>query len=225
LSAVAGVAFAQEKPVDPLVTLRSEAEKSSANWEALAKGLEAKIAHLLPCDPKSKAAVEEVSAASSARLAAVSTYLRAAAARAKNDTEAAKRVLAAQTALAGGWNTERAEADQERVAIEGQIADLKESMRVRGSLSGAEQVLEEIAAMTKERSAKADEQSGFRDTLASLLGGLVVAYQDRQAALENESALLDAESAKWSVYYSARLARAATECSIISPNAQRRRPR
>ena len=164
--ALAQSAPAQEKPVDDsLDVLRQTADKAAAAWESLAKGLEQKIATLLPCDPKSRAAVEEVSHASDARLAALSAYLKSAAAKAKTDTNAAKRVLAAQAALAGGWTTDRAEADQERTAIEAQVADLKESMRKRGSLAGAENVLIEIAGMAKQRSAKAEQQAGRRESI------------------------------------------------------------
>jgi hypothetical protein len=208
---------------DPMDALRQKADKSSADWEALAKGLEQKIATLLPCDPKSRAAVEEVSHASDARLTALNAYIKASVAKAKADTETAKRVLAAQAALSGGWNTERTEADSERATIEAQIADLKESMRKRGALSGAEDVLIEIANMVKERAAKSDEQAARRDTIDALLGDLVVACQTRQTALENESALLDAELPRWTAYYTARVSRAITECSIINPGAIQRK--
>ena len=223
LLAMSGSAYAQEKPVDPLASLRQAAEKATAQWEALAKGLEPKIARLLPCDPNSHSAVEEVSLASNARLAAVSAYLKAAAAKAKEDTEAAKRVFAAQAALAGGWNTERTEANQALAAIEAQIVDLKESMRKRGSLADAEKVLVEIARIVRERGTKAEEQAAKKDALNASMGDLVVAYQDRQTALENESAQLDAEAARWTAYYIARLARSATECTIIKNPSQRKK--
>jgi hypothetical protein len=225
LLAVAGSANAQEVPVDPLATLRQTADKASARWETLAKSLEPGIATLLPCDPKIRAAVEEVSRASDVRLAALAAYLKAAAAKAKQDTDAAKQVLAVQATLAGGWNTESDEAGQEHTAIEAQIANLKESMRKRGALAGAEQALVELANMVKQRGAKAEEQAGRRDGIDALLGDMVVAYQARQTALENESSLLDSEVAKWSSYYAARLSRAITECSIINPGAAaRKRP-
>ena len=211
------VAHAQEKPADPLDPLRQKAEQAAVDWEALAKGLESRIATLLPCDPKSRAAVEEVSRASDARLSTLSAYIKAAAAKAKSDTDTAKRILAAQAAITGGWNTERDEAQEQQASIEAQVADLKESMRKRGSLSGAEQVLTEIATMVKARATHADEHAGSREAINSLLGNLVVAYQDRQTALENESTLLDAEIARWNSYYIARVARAVTECSIINP--------
>jgi hypothetical protein len=224
---LSGVARAQDRPVDnhvdALTALRQSAEKATANWESLAAGLEPKIARMLPCDPKSRTAVEEVSHASEARLSALAAYLKAAAAKAKEDTDAAKRVFAAQAALAGGWNTERAEADQEHTAIEAQIAELKESMRKRGSLSGAAQTLVELSRLAKERAEKADTEAAGRDSLNSLLGDLVVGYQDRQTALENESALIDGETVKWSAYYQARVSRAITECSIINAGAPKKK--
>jgi hypothetical protein len=214
------VAYAQDKPVvdksDALAALRQTADKAAADWDALAKALEPRIARLLPCDPSSRAAVEEVSHMSDVRLSALAVYLKAAAAKAKDDTESAKRVLAAQAALAGGWNTERTEADQQGAAIEAQVADLKESMRKRATLAGAEHVLVEIARMVKDRGAKAADQAGRKDGVNALLGDLVVACQDRQTALEKESAQLDVEMARWSAYYTARLSRAVTECSIIN---------
>ena len=217
--AIAGLTRAQ----DPLTGLRQAADKASAQWETLAKALEPRIARLLPCDPTSRAAVEEVSHASDARVAALSAYVKAAVVQAKQDTDAVKRVLAAQATLGGGWNAERVEADQQRVAIEAQVVDLKESMRKRGSLAGAEQVLIEIANLVKQRGGKSEAQAGRRDLLNSLLGDLVAAFQDRQTALENESAQLDAEAARWSSYYTARLSRAVTECAIINPDASKKR--
>jgi len=115
------------------------------------------------------------------------------------------------------------EADQERASIETQVGDLKESMRKRGSLSGAEQVLTELANMVKRRGANSAEQVARKETIDALLGDLAVAYQDRQTALENESKLLDAETARWSFYYTTRVSRAVTECAIINPGATQRK--
>ena len=201
---------------DAMGALRQSADKAAADWDAYARGLEPRIARLLPCDPNSRAAVEEVRHLSEVRLAALGAYLKAAAAQAKDDTESAKQVLAAQAALAGGWNTERTEAEQQGAAIEAQVADLKESMRKRGALAGAEQVLTEIARMVKERASKSADLAARKDVIDVLLGDLVVAYQDRRTALEKEASQLDVETARWSAYYTARLARAATECTIVN---------
>jgi len=222
--ALARSAGAQEKPVDSIAALRQTADKAASDWDALARGLEPRIARLLPCDPNSHAAVEEVSHASEARLAALASYLKAAAAKAKDDTESAKKVLAAQASLAGGWNAESTEAEQQGAAIEAQVADLKESMRKRGTLAGAEQVLEEIARMVKERGSKSTDLAARKEVVNALLADLVVAFQDRQTALEKQSALLDTEIAHWNAYYAARLARAETECTIINKPARKKVP-
>jgi hypothetical protein len=208
---------------DSLAALRQAAEKTAADWNTLAKGLEQKISRLLPCDPAGRAAVDEVSRASAARLAALSAYVKAEAAAAKENTEAAKRVLSAQSSLGGGWAAEHAESDQEHTALDAQIAELKESMRKRGSLHDAQQVLIEISRMVKERSAKAEEQVNRKDTINALLGDLLAASQQRQVALEGEAAQLEVESGRWSYYYAARVTRAAMECSIINGPAPKRR--
>ena len=217
------VLSAQEPSADPLTALRQTAERANAQWEALAKALEPKIARLLPCDPTSRAAVADVSHASEARLSALSAYMKAAAAQAAKDTEAAKKILATQAALGGDWTAERVESDQQHMALEGQIADLKESMRKRSALAGADKVLVEIANMVQQRSTKADEQAGRKDLVNGLLGDLVTACQDRQAALEKEAVLLETESARWTAYYTARLSRAVTECAIINQAPARKR--
>ena len=208
-----------------LADLRQAAEKTATDWNTLARGLEQKIARLLPCDPAGRAAVDEVSRASAARMAALSAYVKAEAVAAKENTEGAKRVLSAQSSLGGGWAAEHAEGEQERTALDAQIAELKESMRKRGSLHDAEQVLVEISRMVKERSAKAEELANRKDTINTLLGDLLAASQQRQAALESEAAQVEVETARWGYYYAARVTRAAMECSIINgPAAQRRTP-
>ena len=56
--------------------LRDKAEKSAAAWQTLADGLDARTSRLLPCDSKMKAAIDEVSRASEARMTALLEYLR-----------------------------------------------------------------------------------------------------------------------------------------------------
>jgi hypothetical protein len=215
-------AQAQQTP-DALAPLRQAAEKTSADWEAKAKGLDQKIARLLPCDPAGRAAVEEVSRASAARLAALSAYVKAEALSARDDVDAVKRVLSEQAALGGAWAAERAESDQDHTALEARIAELKESMRKRSALSGAEQALMELSRMAKDRTAKADEQSSRKDAVNALLAELLASYQQRQTALEAEASQVNQETARWANYYGARVARAATECAIIA-GPRRRQP-
>src|SRR6516225_1296107 len=130
------LALAQDKPPDT-ETLSQASEKSFSEWEALSKGLNQKIAKLLPCDPQLRAAIDQVSKASETRLAALSAYLKAEVAQAKDDTDLAKQLLATIAPLAGAWNTEHAEADQERAAIDAQVTEMLESKRKRPSLEPA----------------------------------------------------------------------------------------
>src|SRR3984957_15543058 len=103
---------------DPLESLRQVADKASADWQGLAKGLEQKIATLLPCDPKSRAAGEEVSRASDARLAALSAYKRAPPPKGRGKPKGPRGFPPAKAALPGGGMREPPGAVQERPAIE-----------------------------------------------------------------------------------------------------------
>ena len=76
----AAVAMAQNAPAPTLASLAQTARQKAADWDTLAQALDASIGRLLPCDPKGPAAIEEVSRASDARLAALADYLQAASA-------------------------------------------------------------------------------------------------------------------------------------------------
>src|SRR5207249_2094106 len=123
----AAVAAAQDKPPDSLPALEQAAEKRTTEWDTLAGGLAARIAGLLPCDPRVQSAIEEVSRASDARVAALQQYFQAVAAKAKEQTEAAKRLLIGQESIATEGNSERAETELARAGIEVQITALIES--------------------------------------------------------------------------------------------------
>lgn len=207
-------------PADALAPLRQAAEKSAADWEKLARGLEAKIGRMLPCDPRARAAIEEVSRASESRLQAMAQYLKAAIAMAKGDTEAAKAAVSGQNTGSKDLETERAEAAQEKVAIDGQLADLTDSARKLPPLDASEKKLQEIAAMVRDRAAEADRLADVKDPLAVPLQNVLAAYQARESALEDEQVALALEASRWSEYYAARLARAQTECSIINGRRQ-----
>jgi hypothetical protein len=141
-------------------------------------------------------------------------FLDATNARAKEDTEGAKLLLGALASIAGSWNTEHMEAEQDRAAVEGQLADLIENVKKRSSLAPAQSALEELVMLIRTRAAKTDERASRRDDLNAQIGALVLAYQDRQKAIENEAGALNSEASKWAAYYAARVARAQTECAI-----------
>ncbi|HML18187.1 MAG TPA: hypothetical protein VK419_14255 [Bryobacteraceae bacterium] len=216
----AAAALAQNSPAakapDPLAPLRQVAEQKTAEWEAVARALEPKIGRMLPCDPRIRAAIEEVSRISDSRLAAMSQYLKGAVDMAKRDTEVARAAAASQDDANKDLETEWAEAEQERIAVETQLAELGDSVRRLAALEAAQKKLAEIEAMIRERTQRAQQLADNKSPMTVSLRNLAAAYQARQAALEQEQTALAAETSRWSEYYAARLARAATECSIIN---------
>ena len=214
---MAAAALAQTGPADPAAALRQSAEKATAEWERLATGLDAKTARMLPCDPRVRTAIAEVSRASDTRLAALAQYLREAAAQAKSGADLASQALAADQVLPADIETERAEAQQERAAIDGQLADLAESVNRRETLSDAQKKLTEIRTRVEQRIARAQKESARRAALDASLRNLAAAYQARQKAAEAELSALLIETARFADFYATRMAQAGTECSITNP--------
>jgi hypothetical protein len=204
----------QEKPGDTLAPLRDLAAKRAADWDALAQGLDGRIARLLPCDPRVRGAIDEVSRASEARLASLMEYLRAAAQKATDDSSATRLLIPNQEAFAAVLNTEHAEADAERAGIEAQLLDLGESAKQRTRLEEAQRALADIAGMARQRTLQVLEQAGRSAALTASLLALDQSYQNEQAALQSELEASSLESARWNEYYAARIERAQTECAI-----------
>jgi len=225
---LAGFAWNLKAPAqeaNPAPGLAERAAKAAAQWETLATGLDAKIQRMLPCDPRLTAAIEEVSRASQARLAAMNQYLQAAAARARQDTETARLALAAEQASARDLETDRAEAEQERIAIEAQLSDLSDSVKRRPELEEARAKLHSIRDRVAARAADLQSLAEKRSLLAAALSDLVEARQARQRALEAQLNALALETSRWGDYYAARLARARVECEITNPAGTSRRKR
>ena len=204
-------------------SLRQIAEKKSAEWEALAKGLGAKIARMLPCDPRVKSAIEEVSRGSEARLAALGEELKAALERAKADSEQARQAVAEEETRRRESDAERADSEQERAAVDPQLADLTESAKRRAAFEEARKKLAGIAELVGQRAVDSGDATQLETILDASLRGLLVACQAREASLRTEQAALAKEASRWSEYYAARLARAQLECSITNPTAPRRK--
>lgn len=207
----------------PLQSLAGNAARASAAWENLAKGLEAKITRMLPCDPRLTAAIEEVGHASEERLAALNQYVQAAVVQARQDTESARAAIAAEQAATRELETDRAEAEQERIAVEGQLSDLIDSAKRRPALEDARAKLQAIAASIAARSADLQTEIGKRAALLASLNDVFTTRQARQRALESQLSALGLETQRWSDYYAARLARARTECDITTPTHSRRK--
>ena len=206
-----------------LDSLAATAARASANWETLATGLDAKIARMLPCDPRLTQAIQDVSQASQARLAARNQYLQAALAESGQDTETARLAVQAGQTAARELETDRAEADEERIAVEGQLSDLSDSVKLRPALGDARTQLQAIAAKIAARSTAIQSQIARRAALLTALNNLYQARQARQRALQAQLSALSLETLRWTDYYAVRLARARTECDIINPNPPARR--
>jgi len=219
------ISIAQEKPANTLASLRETAQQKTAEWDVLAQDMEARIAHLLPCDPRVSGAIEGVSHASDDRLAALRRYWEADQARARSDAEAASRLIPGQDELKAELDAERVEAGQERAAIESLQVEVGESSKRRPLLEDARKALEGVAERTRQRGALAEAQTTAGDALGRAFAELGAALKTRQAALENEMRSLDAEIPHWREYYTARLTRAQAECAAINPPMPaRRRP-
>jgi hypothetical protein len=205
-------AFAQTTP--DISAMEQTAQKRHTEWESLAKDLGERMARILPCDPRYAAGIIEVSRASEARLAAVADYLRAISAKAFGETAAARILLDAEEKRLLEAGLERSDSAQEQTAVDIQTDALTESVKKREPLENPRQVLEQIAAMIRQRVAAADERAGNTNEAVKLLRDLVAKFDARDAALRDESVAFEAERARWNTYYTARLGRAQTECSI-----------
>ncbi len=212
---VSSIALAQQQP-DSLTALQQAAEQRTSEWDGLARTLEGKIARMLPCDARVRTTIEEVNRASDARLAALGKYLQAAASEASAASQLAARTLAEQEGLARELELERAEADQQRIAVDAQLSELAESLKRRGQLAEAQKTLAAIAELVRQRVAGAQQQAAKRAALVTALRELTGAYQAREKSLQTESAALAIEASRWGDYYAARIARAHTECSITN---------
>ena len=186
----------------------------TAAWNRLSQNLETSLIRLLPCDAKVTALIGDVSKASEARLAAIKSYLEAAKRQAVLQSGAAKELLASAQGLDADLSGEKSDLGPDRAALAGQIANLTPGAQRQASFGPALDVLKQIQVTEQQRSDSVDSAMGHAATAAMALNDLVVQLQARQAALNDVQSALDAESARWGAYYSARLARAQTECTI-----------
>ena len=149
---------AQDKPAGLFPTLQQNVDKRTGEWESLANGLEARIGRLLPCDPRVRSAIDEVSRASEGRIVALTEYWLAVSAASKNQTEAVRRLLAQEESSAADRKTDLADAEQERVAVNAQLTDLGESAKRLPSLAAAQKALEGLAQSSAKMAALATER-------------------------------------------------------------------
>ena len=225
-AAIIGVVYAQDVPPTAVPTsaslsvLKQAAETQTDAWETLSKSLPSRIAGLLPCDPKLIHAVEEVRAASEARLNTASEYFRGALARAGAASSAARSLLSEEPDnVANGRfiEMERTEAERERRGIDGQTSQLVASSVVRRELSSAEASLREIAILVDRRNMVLTRQVAFEGQRREALTGFMEQLEARESALKATAAAFENEAARWRAYYAARLDRSKVECEAISP--------
>ena len=207
-------AAARAQDITDLAALQQTAQKRHAEWEALARDMNDRMARILPCDPRAQAAITEVSRASEARLGALGDYLRAASSQAFAETAAARNLLNAEERRAVEASLERADAGQEQTAADTQSDALAQSVKQRASLEASHKLLAQIAAMIRQRATAMDQQAGPADAAVALLRDLVTKFDARDAALREEFSASEAERTRWNGYYAARRTRAQIECTI-----------
>jgi hypothetical protein len=208
---------AQDKPAGLFPTLQQNVDKRTGEWESLANGLEGRIGRLLPCDPRVRTAIDEVSRASEGRVVALTEYWLAVSAASKTQAEAVQRLLAQEDSNGADRKTDLADAEQERVAVNAQLTDLGESAKRLPSLAAAQKALEGLAQSSAKLATLATQRGQSAERLSQELRDLLAATQARQTAIENAMKALAAEGLRWSGYYSSRQARAQTECTITNP--------
>ena len=189
-------------------------QKRYGEWESVAKDLSERMARILPCDPRALAALNEVSRTSEARLAALADYLRAVSGTAFAETAAVRNLLDTEERRAVEVNLERADAGQEQTAVDTQSDTLAQSLKQRASLEDSKKLLDQIAAMIRQRAADSEQRAASADAGVALLRDLIKRFEARDAALREEFAAFEAERTRWNAYYAARRTRAQIECAI-----------
>lgn len=206
---------AQDAAAPPaLAQLERMVKDRTAEWQKLSQGLEPELSRLLPCDPKIAAAITDVNSASDARISAVEVYLQAANRQAALDVSAAKQVVASAQMLGADLAAEKSGIAPERASLDGLLANLTQSAQRRAALAEPEDALKQVLAVQQERSDAVDSALGRADGAAAALTDLVTQLQARQAAWTDVQNAFAAEAIRWRTYYSARLLRAQTECTI-----------
>jgi chromosome segregation ATPase len=180
----------------------------------LSRGLDGKLARLLPCDPAVAPTIQEVSTASQARLSALTAYYQALAEFASTDVIAARKIRDSEQSRLNSIPSERTDTEQERSGIASQLRNLTESVRVKPVLAAAERQLTELEAMTRERATLAGKQSAEGPDLSEALNRWIASLEDREAAAKQLIAATQVEGPLWEQYYTARQARARTECTV-----------
>ncbi len=215
--AAAGALFAQDSGANSPAALQDSAARRTVEWTTLESNLELRLARLLPCDARVRAAIEEVSRAADARTVARTSYWTSISLRSKAQVETIRGMLAEEEGRAGDWSKDLADAQVDVATTSAQAASLGPSIRQLPALAAPQKNLEAIAQIYRVIEAQSSERANGTGQLAGDLRELLKAGQARQATIENQLKAAGAEGQLWSAYYAAREARAQVECSITSP--------
>ena len=215
----AGAGYSQAPPLDSLAPLEQAALKATTDWQVLAQTLDARVLRMLPCDPRAKTAIEEVTKASDARIGALKDYYRAAESQAANRTEGARRLLAAEEGRAAESSADSQHTRDALAAVQAGIADLGEGAKVQISLREAQTSLQQTSAAISLRLRIAQDQAGRRGAVLEAFRNLVAAYEAREKAVKEAGEAFEAERVRWKAFYAARAQRAQTECALTGGGA------
>ena len=222
--AAAGGLSAQDPAANSPAALQDSAARRTTEWTTLEANLELRLARLLPCDARVRAAIEEVSRAADARTVARTSYWTTISLRSKAQVEAVRGLLAEEEGRAGDWPKDRADAQVDVAAATAQAASLGPSIRQLPALAAPQKSLEAVTQMYRVLEAQSAERANSMGQLVSGLRELLMASEARQATIEDQLKAVGTEGQLWSAYYTARQARAEVECSITSPTQAPLRP-
>ncbi len=215
----AGSLRAQDAGANPLPVLHAAAAKRTAEWTTLAGTLEPRLARLLPCDPRVRAAVEEVAKALDSRTVALTSYWNMGSIQSQAQVDAVRGLLAREEERSEDWSKEKTETEQEAAATSTQVAALKGSLQQLPALASPQKNLESLAGTERLLAEQAQERAAYGGLLLADLRDFLKAAQARQSAIEEQLKSVSAEGQRWNAYYAARRARAQIECFIINPAA------
>jgi hypothetical protein len=222
--AAAGALSAQDSRTNSPTALQDSAAKRTAEWTTLEANLELRLARLLPCDARVRAAIDEVSRAADARTVARTSYWTTISLRSKAQVEAIRGLLTEEEGRAGDWSKDRADAQVDVATTTAQAASLGPGIRQLPALAAPQKSLEAIAQMYRVLEAQSEERANNMGQLVSDLRELLKAGEARQATIEDQLKTVGTDGQLWSAYYTARQARAEVECSITSPTQAPLRP-
>ncbi|MEQ1885338.1 MAG: hypothetical protein ABL967_09775 [Bryobacteraceae bacterium] len=205
---LAATALAQQPSAAPT------ADKLTADWFTLASALETRVTRMLPCDPRVRTAIDEVSRANASRLAARNAYWQSQAAQSRAQLETLRNLQTTLATEAAEAKTDAADVQQEQAGLAGMNTDLTDSASKKPALNAAVNALSDISQQSAALLKLPAERETTIASLQQQITEAITASEARQTAIEAEQRALGAEGARWTSYYAARLTRAQMECAI-----------